>query len=204
MYMPASWSPFQESLKHRTNSLGMYKLSQKVLQKCLWERCSTGFGLRDKGNTNWACWKIFMPLFKTDQFSLGSCQTICRFFFFFLREENLNNKKYNITLAFIHSLSKQIHPPNNSPTDSKWLVHIYFFKTRECYIGFFKAALVVNHVSCSCTKWKNCSFLRMEIGRKLFSCLMFFSLEHSWYFILFIHTACPMIKQLFFVVCLYL
>lgn len=48
---------------------------------------------------------------------------------------------------------------------------------------FFKAEFSHLIVSCSYNKQKNCGFLRMEVGRKLFSSLIFFPLEHLWYFI---------------------
>lgn len=79
------------------------------------------------------------------------------------------------------------NPPTrqNLPSDRKWLVHLHFFKKQKLENVpevFSKLSLYIKHMSYSCTKKKNCGFLRMEVERKLFSSF-FFPLEHLWYFI---------------------
>ena len=86
------------------------------------------------------------------------------------------------------------NPPTkqNLPSDRKWLVHLDCFKKQKLENVpevFSKLNLYIKHVSYSCTKKKNCGFLRMEIERKLFSSLIFFSFRAFMIFYLFTRLA---------------
>ena len=132
----------------------------------------TGFWFRDKGNTKWVCLKILKLLFKTDSFALDSCR-------FFLREKNLNDRKSNHPCLYSQLLKTNPPTKQNLPSDRKWLVHLHVFKKQKLENVtevFSKLNLYIKHVSYSCTKKKNCGFLRMEVERKLFSFLIFFFL----------------------------
>lgn len=145
----------------------------------------TGFWFRDKGNTKWVCLKILKLLFKTDSFALDSCR-------FFLREKNLNDKKSNHPCLYSQLFKTNPPTKQNLPSDRKWLVHLHVFKKQKLENVtevFSKLNLYIKHVSYSCTKKKNCGFLRMEVERKLFSFLIFFSFRAFMVFYLFTRLA---------------
>ena len=112
----------------------------------------------------------------------------CRFF---LREKNLNDRKSSHPCLYSQLLKTNPPTKQNLPSDRKLLVHLHFFKKQKLENVtevFSKLNLYIKHVSYSCTKQKNCGFLRMEVERKLFL-NFFFSFRAFMVFYLFTRLA---------------